>query len=54
MRAAEPQLLDVQTWNAVENEAMLRVNTELGFRPDRHWYEYEADVSELVRRLISA
>jgi GNAT superfamily N-acetyltransferase len=51
LRAAEPQLLDVQTWNAVENEAMLRINAELGFRPDRHWYEYEADVADLVRRL---
>jgi GNAT superfamily N-acetyltransferase len=54
LRAAEPQLLDVQTWNAVENEAMLRVNAELGFRPDRHWYEYEADSADLVRRLTRA
>ena len=51
LRAAEPQLRDVQTWNAAENEYMLRVNNELGFQPDRHWYEYEADVADLVRRL---
>lgn len=51
LRAAEPQLRDVQTWNAVGNEAMLRVNSELGFQPDRHWYEYEADVADLIPRL---
>jgi GNAT superfamily N-acetyltransferase len=51
LRAAEPQLLDVQTWNAAENQYMLRVNSELGFRPDRHWYEYEAEVADLIRRL---
>jgi GNAT superfamily N-acetyltransferase len=54
LRAAEPQLLDVQTWNAAESTAMLRVNTELGFRPDRQWREYEADVPNLVRRLKAA
>jgi GNAT superfamily N-acetyltransferase len=51
LRAAEPQLLDVQTWNAVGNEAMRRVNDELGFQPDREWREYEADVDELLGRL---
>jgi RimJ/RimL family protein N-acetyltransferase len=51
LRAAEPQLLDVQTWNAVGNEAMRRVNDELGFQPDREWREYEAEVDELLRRL---
>ena len=54
LRSAEPQLLDVQTWNAAESTAMLRVNTELGFRPDRQWREYEADVPDLVRRLKAA
>lgn len=51
LRAAEPALLDVQTWNAVENEPMLKVNAELGFKPDREWREYEADVPDLLRRL---
>ncbi|HLL68258.1 MAG TPA: GNAT family N-acetyltransferase [Micromonosporaceae bacterium] len=51
LRAAEPQLLDVQTWNAMENEPMLKVNTELGFQPDRQWREYEVDVAELAARL---
>jgi GNAT superfamily N-acetyltransferase len=51
LRAAEPQLRDVQTWNAIENESIGRVNAELGFQPDRQWREYEADVVDLVRRL---
>jgi GNAT superfamily N-acetyltransferase len=51
LRAAEPALLDVQTWNALENEPMLKVNSELGFKPDRQWREYEADVPDLLRRL---
>jgi GNAT superfamily N-acetyltransferase len=54
LRAAEPQLLDVQTWNAANSTAMLRVNTDLGFREDREWREYEADVSELIQRLKTA
>jgi GNAT superfamily N-acetyltransferase len=51
LRSAEPRVTEVQTWNAFENEPMLKVNIELGFRPDRQWSEYEADVADLVRRL---
>jgi GNAT superfamily N-acetyltransferase len=51
LRSAEPMLREVQTWNALENESMLKVNAELGFKPDRQWREYEADVSELLGRL---
>src|SRR5262249_55481839 len=51
LRSAEPQLTEVQTWNASENEPMLKVNSELGFVPDRQWMEYEAEVPELARRL---
>jgi GNAT superfamily N-acetyltransferase len=51
LRSAEPKLTEVQTWNAQANESMLKVNAELGFQPDREWYEYGADVAELVRRL---
>jgi GNAT superfamily N-acetyltransferase len=51
LRAAEPELLEVQTWNAYNNEAMLRVNAELGYQPDRDWYEYGADVAQLVQSL---
>ncbi|QOC95137.1 GNAT family N-acetyltransferase [Micromonospora craniellae] len=51
LRSAEPHLTEVQTWNAQANEAMLKVNAELGYRPDREWCEYSVDVAELVHRL---
>jgi GNAT superfamily N-acetyltransferase len=51
LRSAEPTLLEVQTWNAHNNESMLKVNAELGFQSDRDWYEYGADVAQLVQRL---
>jgi GNAT superfamily N-acetyltransferase len=51
LRSAEPQVTEVQTWNAIENEPMLRVNAELGFRADRQWSEYEAEVADLARLL---
>ncbi|MFI7577952.1 GNAT family N-acetyltransferase [Micromonospora sp. NPDC049497] len=51
LRSAERELTEVQTWNAQANEAMLKVNAELGYRPDREWCEYSVDVAELVHRL---
>lgn len=54
LRSAEPTLAEVQTWNAQANEAMLKVNAELGYRPDREWCEYSVDVAELVHRLDAA
>lgn len=51
LRAAEPQVAEVQTWNALENDPIAEVNAELGFRPDREWREYEADVLDLLRQL---
>jgi GNAT superfamily N-acetyltransferase len=51
IRDAEPKLVEVQTWNALENDPMADVNAELGFRPDREWREYEADVLDLIRQL---
>jgi GNAT superfamily N-acetyltransferase len=51
LRTAEPGLREVQTWNAQHNESMLKVNAELGFQSDRDWYEYGADVAQLVQRL---
>ncbi|MFI7249985.1 GNAT family N-acetyltransferase [Micromonospora chalcea] len=53
LRSAEPDLVEVQTWNAQDNESMLKVNAELGYRPDRDWCEYGVDVAELVHRLDS-
>jgi GNAT superfamily N-acetyltransferase len=51
LRSAEPELLEVQTWNAHANESMLKVNAELGYQSDRDWYEYGADVAQLVQSL---
>jgi GNAT superfamily N-acetyltransferase len=51
LRTAEPELLEVQTWNAQANESMLKVNAELGYQSDRDWFEYGADVAELVQSL---
>jgi GNAT superfamily N-acetyltransferase len=51
LRAAEPDLREVQTWNAHNNESMLKVNAELGYQPDRDWYEYGVDVAQLVQTL---
>jgi GNAT superfamily N-acetyltransferase len=51
LRAAEPQLREVQTWHAVERERLQQVNKELGFRPDREWLEYETDAGDLAARL---
>ncbi|MFC3743608.1 GNAT family N-acetyltransferase [Paractinoplanes deccanensis] len=51
LRKAEPGLREVQTWNAQHNESMLKVNAELGYLPDRDWFEYGADVSQLVQSL---
>ncbi|MGX6605163.1 GNAT family N-acetyltransferase [Micromonosporaceae bacterium Da 78-11] len=49
LRGAEPGLREVQTWNAQHNESMLKVNAELGYQPDRDWFEYGTDVAQLVQ-----
>lgn len=49
LRAAEPDLLDVQTWNAMGNDSLLKVNSDLGFVMDREWREYEAETAEITR-----
>jgi GNAT superfamily N-acetyltransferase len=51
LKDAEAGLLEVQTWNAQHNESMLKVNAELGYQADRDWYEYGADVAQLVQSL---
>ena len=48
LRDAEAQVRTVQTWQPVGDEQMLRVNAELGFRPHRRWYDYEAPVSAVI------
>jgi GNAT superfamily N-acetyltransferase len=53
LRSAEPQLVDVQTWNAIGNEPLQRVNDELGFRANREWREYDAEVDVVLRHLAS-
>jgi GNAT superfamily N-acetyltransferase len=54
LRRAEPGLLDVQTWNAIDNEQILKINGELGFKADREWREYAVTVAELRQRLGTA
>ncbi|GAB3797488.1 hypothetical protein GCM10027605_07570 [Micromonospora zhanjiangensis] len=54
LRSAEPVVSAVQTWNAQANEAMIKVNADLGYEPDREWCEYGVDVAELVHRLDTA
>jgi len=51
LRSAEPRLRSVQTWHSYDVESLVKVNTDIGFRPDREWREYEADVAELAARL---
>ena len=51
LRAAEPGLREVQTWNAQHNESMLKVNADLGYQLDRDWYEYGTEVAQLVQKL---
>ncbi|MGH3736634.1 MAG: GNAT family N-acetyltransferase [Micromonosporaceae bacterium] len=51
VREAEPDVRDVVTWQTLEMEQMAKVNSVLGFAPDREWYEYEADVPTLLAHL---
>jgi GNAT superfamily N-acetyltransferase len=51
LRTAEPQLRDVQTWHAAENEQLQQVNEELGFKTDRQWREYDASAAEVAALL---
>ncbi len=41
LRAHEPAVRTVDTWNADSNAPMLRVNLAMGFEVVRHWSEYE-------------
>ncbi len=46
-----PDIRIIETWNATENEHMLRVNRRLGFRPTKVTAELEVDVDVAVKRL---
>jgi GNAT superfamily N-acetyltransferase len=47
-----PDIRFIETWNAAENEHMLRVNRRLGFRAHSTGAEIEVDVAVAVDRLL--
>jgi GNAT superfamily N-acetyltransferase len=51
--AERPDVRFIETWNASENEHMLRVNRRLGFRPANTAAVLELDVDVAVKRLAS-
>ncbi|GAB3648504.1 GNAT family N-acetyltransferase [Glycomyces tarimensis] len=51
LRRAEPQLVDVQTWTIESADDVRWINSELGFVHDVDWYDYEADVDRLLKRI---
>ncbi len=51
LRSSELRVRSVQTWNGLDAEGIVEINSELGFKPDREWREYEADIPELAARL---
>ena len=51
LRRAEPQLVDVQTWTMQHADDVRWINSELGFTHDVDWYDYQADVDDLLARL---
>jgi GNAT superfamily N-acetyltransferase len=51
LRAAEPALTEVQTWNAEGDEELILINSEIGYQSDRDWWDYGADIPTLMHRL---
>ncbi|WP_189114450.1 GNAT family N-acetyltransferase [Pilimelia terevasa] len=51
LRAAAPRVREVQTWNDPQDRHLININADMGFRTDRPWLEYEAEVPALVARL---
>jgi RimJ/RimL family protein N-acetyltransferase len=47
LRAERPDVQEIETDNADDNSHMLAVNEELGFRRQREYREYQADVADL-------
>jgi GNAT superfamily N-acetyltransferase len=51
MKAAEPDMVDVQTWNAEDNAHMIAVNDVIGYRRDGIWRQYQVAVADLAAAL---
>lgn len=49
-----PDIRFIETWNAAENEHMLRINRRLGFRAVHTGAEIEVDVAVAVDRLLAS
>jgi GNAT superfamily N-acetyltransferase len=47
LRAERPEIREIETDNADDNEHMLAVNEELGFRRQREYRDYQADAADL-------
>ncbi|MGE5826875.1 MAG: GNAT family N-acetyltransferase [Micromonosporaceae bacterium] len=41
--AAEPELREINTWNAAENQHMIAINEALGFRPVDGWIDWQQE-----------
>jgi hypothetical protein len=54
VREEHPEVVDVETWNAESNSHMLAVNTAVGYRPDRTWYEYQRAVGPAGSELATS
>jgi GNAT superfamily N-acetyltransferase len=52
LTAAHPEITGVITSNAADNEHMLRVNQQVGFRPRARTEIREARLPELAARLL--
>lgn len=47
VRELRPEARYVRTWNANSNAAMLAINIAMGFKPHRHYVEYQVPVENL-------
>jgi RimJ/RimL family protein N-acetyltransferase len=49
LRAERPEIREIETDNTDDNEHMLAVNEELGFRRQREYRDYRAEATDLPR-----
>ena len=54
LRAERPDVAELVTHNALDNDHMWRINERLGFRPEAVNAEWQARVGELAARLSEA